>query len=131
MAKTFGYDVGQAAGLLAGSQTISALLGTATEAINKLAISSDEKRRLLDAMTVAYAVTYIFGTAGTAWILASLGPRLVGGNVMAACREYEARMSVARRRIWRSSLPTARSPGARTSSLGIRGARVPTTSSSR
>ena len=93
VAKTFGYDVGQAAGLLAGSQTISALLGTATEAINKLAISSDEKRRLLDAMTVAYAVTYIFGTAGTAWILATLGPRLVGGNVMAACRAYEARMS--------------------------------------
>jgi AspT/YidE/YbjL antiporter-like protein len=93
VAKAFGYDVGQAAGLLAGSQTISALLGTATDAINKLAIPSEEKRRLVDAMTVAYAVTYIFGTAGTAWILSALGPRLVGGNVMAKCKEYEARMS--------------------------------------
>jgi AspT/YidE/YbjL antiporter-like protein len=93
VAKAFGYDVGQAAGLLAGSQTVSALLGTATDAINKLAIPGEEKKRLLDAMTVAYAVTYIFGTAGTAWILATLGPRLVGGNVMAACKEYEARMS--------------------------------------
>lgn len=93
VAKAFGYDVGQAAGLLAGSQTISALLGTATDAINKLAIPGEEKRRLLDAMTVAYAVTYIFGTAGTAWILSALGPRLVGGNVMAACKEYEARLS--------------------------------------
>jgi AspT/YidE/YbjL antiporter-like protein len=93
VAKTFGYDVGQAAGLLAGSQTVSALLGTATDAINRLTISGEEKRRLLDAMTVAYAVTYIFGTAGTAWILSALGPRLVGGNVTAACMEYEARMS--------------------------------------
>lgn len=93
VAKAFGYDVGQAAGLLAGSQTVSALLGTATDAINKLEISGDEKRRLLDAMTVAYAVTYIFGTAGTAWILSSFGPRLVGGNVTAACKEYEAGMS--------------------------------------
>jgi AspT/YidE/YbjL antiporter-like protein len=94
VAKAFGYDVGQAAGLLAGSQTISALLGTATDAINKLAIPDEEKKRLLEAMTVAYAVTYIFGTAGTAWILSALGPRLVGGNVTAACREYEAGMSV-------------------------------------
>ena len=93
VSKAFGYDVGQAAGLLAGSQTISALLGTATDAINKLAIPGEEKTRLLEAMTVAYAVTYIFGTAGTAWILSALGPRLVGGNVMAACKEYEARMS--------------------------------------
>lgn len=93
VSKAFGYDVGQAAGLLAGSQTISALLGTATDAINSLAIPSEEKRRLLDTMTVAYAVTYIFGTAGTAWILSALGPRLVGGNVMAACKEYEMRLS--------------------------------------
>lgn len=92
VAKAFGYDVGQAAGLLAGSQTVSALLGTATDAINKLALPAEEKRRLLDTMTVAYAVTYIFGTAGTAWILSALGPTLVGGNVMAACKEYEARM---------------------------------------
>jgi len=93
VAKAFGYDVGQAAGLLAGSQTVSALLGTASDAINKLQISGEEKRRLLDAMTVSYAVTYIFGTAGTAWILSALGPRLVGGNVAAACKEYESRMA--------------------------------------
>ena len=93
VAKALGYDVGQAAGLLAGSQTISGLLGTAAEAMNKLAIPDDEKRRLIDAMPVAYAVTYIFGTAGSAWILSSLGPRLVGGNVEAACKEYEATMA--------------------------------------
>src|SRR2546428_555653 len=90
VAKALGYDVGQAAGLVAGSQTISGLLGTAAEAINKLALPDDEKKRLVDAMPVAYAVTYIFGTAGSAWILSSLGPKLVGGNFEAACKEYEA-----------------------------------------
>jgi AspT/YidE/YbjL antiporter-like protein len=93
VAKTLGYDVGQAAGLLAGSQTISGLLGTAAEAINKLAIPADEKRRMVDAMPVAYAVTYIFGTAGSAWILSSFGPKLMGGNVDAACKDYEAMMA--------------------------------------
>ena len=93
VAKALGYDVGQAAGLLAGSQTISGLLGTAAEAINKLAIPDDEKKRMVDAMPVAYAVTYIFGTAGSAWILSSLGPKLVGGDVEAACKEYEATMA--------------------------------------
>jgi AspT/YidE/YbjL antiporter-like protein len=93
VAKALGYDVGQAAGLLAGSQTISGLLGTAAETINKLAIPDDEKRRLVDAMPVAYAVTYIFGTAGSAWILSSFGPKLMGGNVDAACKDYEATMA--------------------------------------
>lgn len=93
VAKALGYDVGQAAGLLAGSQTISGLLGTAAEAINKLALPDDEKKRLIDAMPVAYAVTYIFGTAGSAWILSALGPTLVGGNVKSACEEYEAKMA--------------------------------------
>jgi AspT/YidE/YbjL antiporter-like protein len=93
VARVLGYDAGQAAGLLAGSQTISALLGTATDAINGLAIPVEEKKRLVDAMPVAYAVTYVFGTAGSAWILSWLGPKLVGGNVTAACREYEARMA--------------------------------------
>src|SRR5207247_4675850 len=86
------YDAGRVRALLAVSQTLSALLGTATDAINKRPVSSEEKQRLLDSMTVAYAVTYIFGTAGTAWILSALGPWLVGGNVTAACREYEMRM---------------------------------------
>src|SRR6266852_3035069 len=93
VAKALGYDVGQAAGLLAGSQTISGLLGTAAEAISKLALPADEKKRLIDAMPVAYAVTYIFGTAGSAWILSSVGPKLVGGNVEAACKEYEVTMA--------------------------------------
>ena len=73
-AKLAGYDIGSAAGLYAGSQTISASMGLATDAINRLGLSPEETKRLLDAMPVAYAVTYIFGTVGSAIVLAMLGP---------------------------------------------------------
>src|SRR5580704_3057320 len=72
--KLAGYDVGSAAGLYAGSQTISASMGLATDAINRLGLSPDDTKRFLDAMPVAYAVSYIFGTVGSAIILALLGP---------------------------------------------------------
>ena len=41
-AKLAGYDVGSAAGLYAGSQTISASMGLATDAINRLGLSPEE-----------------------------------------------------------------------------------------
>jgi putative transport protein len=88
-AKVAGYDLGSAAGLFAGSQTISASMGLATDAINRLGLPADETKRLLDAMPTAYAVTYIFGTIGSALILAMLGPKLLGIDLVAACKEYE------------------------------------------
>ncbi|WP_028217449.1 aspartate-alanine antiporter [Paraburkholderia oxyphila] len=89
-AKFAGYDLGSAAGLFAGSQTISASMGLATDAINRLHLPADQAKALLDAMPTAYAVTYIFGTIGSAIILATLGPRLLGIDLPAACKEYEA-----------------------------------------
>jgi putative transport protein len=87
--KFAGYDVGSAAGLYAGSQTISASMGLATDAINRLGLNPEETKKLLDAMPVAYAVTYIFGTIGSAIILALLGPMLLGINLETACKAYE------------------------------------------
>ncbi|MCO5064985.1 MAG: aspartate-alanine antiporter [Rhizobiaceae bacterium] len=84
-----GYDIGSAAGLYAGSQTISASMGLATDAINRLGLTPDENRALLDAMPVAYAVTYIFGTIGSAVIIALLGPALLRIDLEEACRRYE------------------------------------------
>lgn len=84
-----GYDLGSAAGLFAGSQTISASMGLATDAINRLGKSPEEAQALLDAMPIAYAVTYIFGTVGSAIILAQIGPKLLGIDLVAACKEYE------------------------------------------
>ena len=88
-AKFAGYDVGSAAGLYAGSQTISASMGLATDAINRLGLPPEQSKNLLDAMPVAYAVTYIFGTIGSAIIIALLGPALLGIDLEAACKRYE------------------------------------------
>ena len=66
----------------------------ADDTIRGLGLPADEEKRFLDIMPVAYAVTYIFGTAGSAWILARLGPKMLGGfeKVKSACRELETRM---------------------------------------
>jgi putative transport protein len=64
-------------------------MGLATDAINRLGLSPEESRKLLDAMPVAYAVTYIFGTVGSAIVLALLGPALLGIDLEAACKRYE------------------------------------------
>ena len=90
VALVLGYDVGAAAGLLAGSQTISAVLGVATDAINQLGIAAEDKTKLINQMPVAYAVTYIFGTAGSAWLLASIGPKLLRVDLAAECKKLEA-----------------------------------------
>jgi len=95
-AKIAGYGVGSAAGLFAGSQTISASMGLATDAINRLGLPADEAKALLDAMPTAYAVTYIFGTIGSALILATLGPKLLGIDLVSACKEYEASLGGAK-----------------------------------
>ena len=88
------YNVGEAAGLLSGSQTISAVIGVAGDTIRGMGLPDDEQQKMLDIIPVAYAVTYIFGTAGSAWILARLGPKFLGGidKVRSACRELEKRM---------------------------------------
>ena len=89
IAKLAGYDMGYAAGLYAGSQTISASMGLATDAINRLGMAADKTKAILDSMPIAYAVSYIFGTIGSALVIALLGPKLLRINLPAACREYE------------------------------------------
>jgi putative transport protein len=89
VARAAGYDLGSAAGLYAGSQTISASMGLATDAINRVGESPEQARSLLNGMPVAYAVTYIFGTVGSALVIALLGPLLLRINLPAACRDYE------------------------------------------
>src|SRR6185295_18038652 len=89
--KLAGYDLGYGAGLYAGSQTISASMGLATDAINRLGLPPEQAKGLLDAMPIAYAVTYIFGTVGSAIILALIGPPLLRVDLVAACKAYEER----------------------------------------
>jgi putative transport protein len=87
--KIVGYNLGYAAGLYSGSQTISAAMGLSTDAINRLGLAADEAKTLLDSMPVAYAVTYMFGTMGSALVIALLGPVLLRINLPAACKDYE------------------------------------------
>ena len=87
-----GLDLGYAAGLYAGSQTISASIGVAGDQINRLGLPPDVVKAHADAIPIGYAVTYIFGTIGSAIILAQLGPRLIGVDLAKACAEYEREM---------------------------------------
>ncbi len=87
-----GYGPGLAAGLLAGAQTISASIGVATDAINHLGLDPAQTKKELDAMPVAYAICYLFGTIGTGWILAFFGPTLIGVDLQKECARYELEM---------------------------------------
>ncbi len=88
-----GYGPGLAAGLLAGAQTISASIGLATDAINNSALTPEQAKAELDLIPVAYAITYLFGTVGTGWILAFLGPKILQVDIAAECARYEREMS--------------------------------------
>jgi putative transport protein len=87
--KLVGYDLGYAAGLYSGSQTISAAMGLSTDAINRLGLPANEAKKMLDSMPIAYAVSYMFGTMGSAIIIALVGPALLGINLREACKDYE------------------------------------------
>ena len=87
--KLAGYDLGYAAGLYSGSQTISAAMGLSTDAINRLGLAADQAKALLDSMPIAYAVSYMFGTVGSAIVIALLGPALLRFDLATACRDYE------------------------------------------
>ncbi|MBD5306367.1 MAG: aspartate-alanine antiporter [Bacteroides sp.] len=90
-AKIMGYDTGVAVGMFAGSQTASASLGVTSETIRGLAMSEEAKQHLLDIIPTCYAVTYVFGTIGSAWYLSNIGPMLLGGmkKVKAEIAEIE------------------------------------------
>jgi putative transport protein len=91
IAKIAGYDLGYSAGFYSGSQTISAAMGLSTDAINRLGLPPDQAKALIDSMPVAYAVTYMFGTMGSAVVIAILGPKLLGIDLVAACKDYVAK----------------------------------------
>jgi putative transport protein len=88
--KILGYDPGTAAGLLAGAFSESTVIGTAGEAINRLAISPEEKTRLVNNIPIAYAVTYLLGTAGLVWYLPVIGPKLMGVDLKTESKKAQS-----------------------------------------
>src|SRR5690349_16162136 len=97
--KFVGYDLGYAAGFYSGSQTLSAAMGLSTDAINRLGLAADQAKAMIDSMPVAYAVTYMFGTVGSAIVIAVLGPKLLGIDLVAACKDYEEKHGGGRKEI--------------------------------
>ena len=93
-ARLAGYNAGEAVGMFSGSQTISAVIGVGQETINGLDISAADKYSMSNIIPVMYAVTYVFGTAGSAWIIAFVGPRMMGGFAKCRkdCEQEEAEM---------------------------------------
>ncbi len=87
--KYVGYDLGYASGFYSGSQTLSAAMGLSTDAINQLGLDPAAAKALIDSMPVAYAVTYMFGTVGSAIVIAVVGPMLLRIDLVKACKDYE------------------------------------------
>ncbi len=83
------YDVGTAAGLLAGAFSESTVIGTASQAIQALGLPAAETSRLVNQIPVAYAVTYLVGTTAVVWFLSALAPRLLRVDLRKASRAVE------------------------------------------
>lgn len=94
-AKIMSYNTAIATGLFAGAQTISAVIGVGTDTIGTLHIPAEQKKQLIDLIPVCYAVTYVFGTIGSAWILGNLGPAMLGGlkKVRQQTKELEQQLN--------------------------------------
>jgi putative transport protein len=91
-ARLLSLGVGYGAGVFGGACTVSSVLGVATDAIRQLGESPNAQQQQINAMSIAFAITYIFGTAGVSAFLALLAPRILGVNLAAECKALEAEM---------------------------------------
>jgi putative transport protein len=96
IAKALGLDPGFAAGLMSGSLTQSAAMGTATDAINGLILPEAERTRLIAHVAVADAVTYIFGYAGVILFLTAVAPALLKIDLKEEASKLEETLGMTR-----------------------------------
>ena len=78
--KAFGLGAGEAGGILAGSLTQSAILGTADSTMKGM-LSGTELKTAESQMAIAYALTYVFGTVGVVVFLKNGAAKLIGVNL--------------------------------------------------
>jgi putative transport protein len=90
--RAFGYDAGTAAGLVAGSLTESATIGTAMDSISRLGLPEAARTAMSNEIPVAFAVTYLVGLVGASWFLSQIAPRLMRVNLAEECRKLEESM---------------------------------------
>src|SRR3954462_13873158 len=96
IAKMLGLDPGFAAGLMSGSLTQSAAMGTATDAINGLSLPEAERARLIAHVAVADAVTYVFGYAGVILFLTVVAPSLLKIDLKEEALKLEQALGLSR-----------------------------------
>lgn len=92
----FDLPPGAAGGILAGSQTMSAAIGSAEEAVNAGVLSLPEgtsKEQVSSMIALSYGITYIWGTVGIILITKYL-PRWWGLDAAQAAKEYETKFGV-------------------------------------
>ncbi len=96
IAHAFGFDAGTAAGMIAGSLTESAAVGTADGAIARLGLEPAAAEALTSRVAVAFAVSYLVGLLTTIFVLTRVAPRLLRVDLADECRKLEQEMGVER-----------------------------------
>ena len=97
LSRLFGLPAGAAGGILAGSQTMSAAIGTAEMAITQgaYAVPAGSTKEAVTAMiALGYGISYIWGTVGIILICKYL-PKWWGVDARKAAKEYEQQHGVA------------------------------------
>jgi putative transport protein len=94
VARVLKFDVGTAAGLLSGGLLSSEAMGTATDAIGRLAVSEDLHRAMTANVTVGYAVCYVVSLFIGIFILTEVGPWLMRIDLRAECQKLEAELGM-------------------------------------
>ena len=92
LSRLFGLPAGAAGGVLAGSQTMSAAIGTAEMAISQGAYKVPEgstAEAVTAMIALGYGITYIWGTVGIILVCKYL-PRWWGVDARTAARQYES-----------------------------------------
>ncbi|MEY9871189.1 putative transport protein [Streptacidiphilus sp. MAP12-33] len=89
----FNLDTGTAAGILAGSATESAVVGTAQDAIAKLpGITHDQVTTLQGHVATAYSVCYLFGLISIVMLTSQIFPLILRIKLPEASREVWEKM---------------------------------------
>src|SRR3954452_19385459 len=93
-AKMLDLPAGAAGGMLAGSMTMSAAIGSAEQAIPDISLPAGATPEGVSAMiALSYGITYIWGTVGIILICKYL-PRWWGIDAKAAAKKYEDEFGV-------------------------------------
>lgn len=87
-------DAGTAAGLGAGSLTQSAMMGTASGALEQFGLPPDQLKQLQGNVAAGYAVTYVLGYILVLLFVPLVAPKLMGVSLKDEAVKLEAQLAV-------------------------------------